>query len=164
MGLYPMHARHDLSMLICQVSQQLNAEVAGHVYNNFLFNIVGTKKDILAVHRRVSEVMAKYARTEVQTDVLDNGPLSATACVSIYVSGGRVERKAARRQRGVLRNLKEVEDEVAMMYASWLPFGNVNMPLPGWLLGATAWRLLAVVVAIGVIAVAVYLRRAPSIT
>lgn len=130
--LYPMHARHDLSFGICRASQQLNAEVAGYVYNNYLFNIVGTKKDIMAIYRPISKVMTKYARTKVQIDVLDNGPLSVTACVSIYVSGGRVAQKAARRQRGNPRNFKEVQDEIATMpnrYDGWLSFGNPYLPV-----------------------------------
>jgi hypothetical protein len=44
---------------------------------------------------------------------LDNGLLSSTACVSIHAKGGRVEAVLQVRQRGVTRNLEEVEKEAA---------------------------------------------------
>jgi hypothetical protein len=112
--LYPMHARADLSMTLCRVSRQLNQEFAAYVYTNYLFNIVGKLKELLLAYKPILLVMQKYARTTVQHDIYSNGPLSSTACVSIYATGGVVQRTVVKRQRGILRDWKEVEEEVAL--------------------------------------------------
>lgn len=116
--LVPMLSRGDLSLSVLSSCRQLYQEAAGHLYNNFIFNVVGLTKDCVENYQSIQHAVEKHARTLVKTEVLDNGVLSSTACISIYASGGFVEGLACRRQRGVPRNLEEIKRQIAEQYES----------------------------------------------
>lgn len=116
-GLNPMHPAGYLPLALLLTCSQLHAEAAGYLWNNYLFNIVGYKKHCMAHYGQILELLDKYARNGTKIDVLDNGLLSSTACVSMYARHGHVEAMARKRQRGVRRVLREVEEEAAAMPA-----------------------------------------------
>jgi hypothetical protein len=80
-----------------------------------LFNIIGYKKHCMAHYKPLYTLMERYAKHGANVEILDNGELSSTACVSIHAKNGHVETMVHVRQRGVPRNLKEVEQEAAQL-------------------------------------------------
>lgn len=95
--------------------RQLHDEANDYFYNNYLFNILGYKKYCMAHYEPVYRQMKRFAKNGAKLEVLDNGLLSSTACVTLHAKGGHVEASFRSRQRGVPRDLKEVEDEAASM-------------------------------------------------
>jgi hypothetical protein len=112
-SIHPMMRPGSLSMEIFLTCRQLHLEASGYLYNNYLFNIIGYKKYCMAHYRPINLLVERYAKNGSSIEILDNGLLSSTACVSIHAKGGRVEAVLQVRQRGVTRNLEEVEKEAA---------------------------------------------------
>jgi hypothetical protein len=112
-SIHPMMSPGSLSMEIFLTCRQLRLEASGYLYNNYLFNIIGYKKYCMAHYRPINLLVERYAKNGSSIEILDNGLLSSTACVSIHAKGGRVEAVLQVRQRGVTRNLEEVEKEAA---------------------------------------------------
>ncbi|OQO07515.1 hypothetical protein B0A48_07212 [Cryoendolithus antarcticus] len=112
-GLSVMLSKGELPMNVFTVCRQIHSDTSGYLYNNYLFNVVGLTSDCIARYEPLQQVVRKHARGDVKTDIFDNGVLSSTACISIYVSGGFVEGIAHRRRRGVPRELSEVKLELA---------------------------------------------------
>lgn len=113
--LYPMMRPGSLAMDIFLTCRQLQAEASDYFFNNYLFNIIGYKKYCMAKYKPVNFLMERYAKHGSNIEILDNGNLSSTACVSIHAKGGHVEAMLHVRQRGVQRDLKEVEEEAAQL-------------------------------------------------
>jgi hypothetical protein len=111
----PMMRPGSLGTDVFLVCRQLQAEASDYLFNNYLFNIIGYKKHCMAHYKPVYELVERYARHGANIEILDNGNLSSTACVSIYAKEGHVEAVLHVRQRGVQRDLKEVEEEAAQM-------------------------------------------------
>jgi hypothetical protein len=111
----PMMRPGSLGTDVFLVCRQLQAEASDYLFNNYLFNIIGYKKHCMAHYKPVYELVERYAKHGVNIEILDNGNLSSTACVSIYAKEGHVEAVLHVRQRGVQRDLKEVEEEAAQM-------------------------------------------------
>lgn len=65
--------------------------------------------------RNTRPSIERFAKHGSNVDILDNGLLSSTACVSIHAKGGHVEDLVRARRRGVLRDFKEVRKEAAEM-------------------------------------------------
>jgi hypothetical protein len=114
-GLDPMMPPGSLETHIFLACRQLQAEASDYLFNNYLFNIFGYKKHCVAHYKPIYELMEKYAKHGANIEILDNGALSSTGCVSIYARGGHVEAMLHARRRGVPRDLKEVEEEAAQM-------------------------------------------------
>ena len=114
-GLHHMLAEGSLPMHIFSVSRQMNMEAGEFLYNSYLFNVIGHKKHCIDHYRSIFELLDRYARDGADVDVLDNGLLSVTACVSMFARGGNIEAMARSRQRGARRDLHEVEAEARNM-------------------------------------------------
>jgi hypothetical protein len=112
-SIHPMMRPGSLSMSIFLTCRQLQLEASGYLFNNYLFNIIGYKKHCMANYKPINLLVERYAKHGSSIEILDNGALSSTACVSIHAKGGRVEAVLQVRQRGVTRNLEEVEKEAA---------------------------------------------------
>ena len=67
----------------------------------------------MAHHKPINLLVERYAKNGSSIEILDNGLLSSTACVSIHAKGGHLEAVLQVRKRGVTRNLEEVEKEAA---------------------------------------------------
>lgn len=112
-GVHPMGRPDSLHMDIFLTCRQLRMEASDHLFNNYLFNIIGYKKHVMLHYKPINLLMERYAKQGSSIEFLDNGVLSSTACVSIFAKGGRVEAMLQARQRGVTRGLEEVEREAA---------------------------------------------------
>lgn len=112
-SIHPMMSPGSLGMDIFLTCRQLHLEASGYLFNNYLFNIIGYKKYVMTQYRPINLLVERYAKHGSSIEILDNGLLSSTACVSIHAKGGRVEAVLHVRQRGVTRNLEEVEKEAA---------------------------------------------------
>ena len=62
-------------LLTCRA---IHAEGSEYLYNSYLFNIIGTKRDCLYNYERFLETLKKHARHEVYINAFSNGPHSAT--------------------------------------------------------------------------------------
>jgi hypothetical protein len=111
----PMMRPGSLGTDVFLVCRQLQAEASDYLFNNYLFNIIGYKKYCMAHYKPVYKLVERYAKHGANIEILDNGDLSSTACVSIYAKEGHVEAVLHFRKRGVQRDLKEVEEEAAQM-------------------------------------------------
>ena len=105
----------SLSTGILLACHQLHAEASDYLFNNYLFNIIGYKKHCMAHYKPLYELMQRYAKHGANVEILDNGTLSSTACVSIHAKDGHVEAMLHVRQRGVPRDLQEFEEETAQL-------------------------------------------------
>jgi hypothetical protein len=114
-SINPMMRPGSLSIGILLTCRQLHSEASDHLFNNYLFNIIGYKKHCMAHYKPLYELMERYAKHGANVEILDNGTLSSTACVSIHAKNGHVEAMLHVRQRGVPRDLKEVEEEAAQL-------------------------------------------------
>lgn len=114
-GINPMMRPGSLKPDIFLTCRQLQAEASDYFFNNYLFNIIGYKQHCMAHYKPLYELMDRYAKHGASVEVLDNGTLSSTACVTIHAKDGHVEATLRARRRGVPRDLKEVEEEVAQM-------------------------------------------------
>ena len=112
-SIHPMMSPGSLNMDIFLTCRQLRLEASGYLYNNYLFNIIGYKKYVMAHHKPINLLVERYAKNGSSIEILDNGLLSSTACVSIHAKGGHLEAVLQVRKRGVTRNLEEVEKEAA---------------------------------------------------
>jgi hypothetical protein len=111
----PMMRPGSLGTDVFLVCRQLQVEASDYLFNNYLFNIIGYKKYCMAHYKPVYKLVERHARNGAEIEILDNGDLSSTACVSIYAKEGHVEAVLQVRKRGVQRDLKEVEEEAAQM-------------------------------------------------
>lgn len=112
-SIHLMMSPGSLSMNIFLTCRQLRMEASDYLFNNYLFNIIGYKKYCMIHYKPINLMMERYAKNGSSLEFLDNGVLSSTACVSIHAKGGRVEAMLQARQRGVTRDLGEVEKEAA---------------------------------------------------
>lgn len=114
-GLHHMLAEGSLPMHLFTICRQINTEAGEYLYNKYLFNVIGHKKHCIDHYRTIFELLDRYAQNGADVDVLDNGLLSVTACVSMFARGGKIETMARSRQRGARRDLHEVEAEARNM-------------------------------------------------
>jgi hypothetical protein len=114
-SINPMMRPGLLSIGILLTCHQLRSEASDYLFNNYLFNIIGYKKHCMAHYKPLFELMERYAKHGANVEILDNGALSSTACVSVHAKDGHVEAMLHVRQRGVPRDLKEVEEEAAQL-------------------------------------------------
>ncbi|KAK4500464.1 hypothetical protein PRZ48_008653 [Zasmidium cellare] len=97
-------------LLVCR---QLHSEAGDYLYNTYLFNIVGRKRDVLAQYGRFLSVLERHANDEVHVDAFTNGWHSSTMCVSLHTGEGK-KAMLERRERGVAKSIEEVWDEVRL--------------------------------------------------
>jgi len=114
-SINPMMRPGSLSTGILLTCHQLHSEASDYLFNNCLFNIIGYKKHCMAHYKPLYKLMERYAKHGANVEILDNGELSSTACVSIHAKDGHVEAMLHVRQRGVPRDLQEVEKEAAQL-------------------------------------------------
>ena len=114
-SINPMMHPGALSTGIFLTCRQLHSEASDYLFNNYLFNIIGYKKHCMAHYKPLYELMERYAKHGANVEILDNGTISSTACVSIHAKDGQVEAMLHVRKRGVPRDLKEVEAEAAQL-------------------------------------------------
>ena len=100
-----------LPIHVLLVSRQINDEAVGFLYNNYLFNIVGTKEHCLASYKIFLEPLHRHARNSVRMDVFSNGPHSATMCISLQAGDAKTD-VLDKRQRGQRKSIREIEAEV----------------------------------------------------
>lgn len=96
-------------LLVCRA---LHSELSELLYNSYLFNLVGTKKDCLAGYRPFLRTLRLYARKGevVHVNAFSNGGHSATMCLSLQAGEGKMG-VLNERQRGLPRTLRELEEE-----------------------------------------------------
>ena len=128
-------------LLTCRA---LHTEASEYLYNSYLFNIIGTKRDCISNYERFLLTLKKHARNEVYVDAFSNGPHSATMCVSIHVGKARMALLKSRK-RGQPKEIQEFRREVALMAKShraptWI--WSLIWPLLG-VLAALAFALVA---------------------
>ena len=115
-GLHPgLTAGGMLPVQVLRVCQQMNLEAAEYLYNHYLYNVLGHKKHCIAHYKTIYNALQRFARHGAGIDVLDNGLLSVTACISLFAKGGKIETMARGRERGARRDLREVEAEARSM-------------------------------------------------
>lgn len=114
-SINPMMRPGSLSTGILLTCHQLHSEASDFLFNNYLFNIIGYKKHCMAHYKPLYNLTERYAKHGANVEILDNGTLSSTACVSIHAKDGHVEAMLHVRQRGVPRDLQEFEEEAAQL-------------------------------------------------
>ncbi|KAM0721833.1 hypothetical protein Q7P37_002758 [Cladosporium fusiforme] len=114
-GLNPMLRPGELSMSIALTCSQLYAEANDYFYNNWPINIIGYKKYCIDHYQPIHKLSERFAKNGSCLQVLDNGVISTTACVSIHPKGGRVDAMMRRRKQGNPRDLEEVTMEADCM-------------------------------------------------
>lgn len=110
-GLQSIHPQHGIPIESFRACRLLNDEASGFLYNNYLFNIIGLKKDCLAAYEAFVHTAQKYARREVRVHAFSNGTHSKTMCISVHAGDGKLG-IVERRERGVLKDISELEHEV----------------------------------------------------
>lgn len=88
---------HSIPTALLLTCHQMHLEAGEHLYNSYLFNLIGTKADCLTHHTAFLETLRKYARKEVRVDAFGNGAHSATMCISMQAGESKME---ILRQRG----------------------------------------------------------------
>ena len=91
----------------------LHREASEYLYNGYIFDIVGKKKDCVFQHQRLKKTVEKYARNEVHTRALSNGLDSWTGCISIFAGDAKLA-ISERRQRGQPATIEELAREEEM--------------------------------------------------
>ena len=94
-------------------SRAIHAEAIEYLYNNYLFNIIGTKRDCLANYKSFLRTLEKYARNEVHVHAFSNGSHSATICISLLAGDARMS-LLKRRERGEPKAIADIESEIAV--------------------------------------------------
>jgi hypothetical protein len=103
---------HGIPTNILSTCRALQAEGSEYLYNNYLFNIIGTKHHCLDAYNDFLSTVKKYARNEVHVNAFSNGSHSSTMCLSIHCGEGRTA-MLRRRERGEPKAIDELEKEVA---------------------------------------------------
>lgn len=93
-------------------SRLLYLEASGYLYNGYLYNIIGTKRNCLRNYRGFLSTVHKHAWNEVHVDAFGNGAHSSTMCVSIHV-GEAMKALLRRRERGEPKKIRDLEQELA---------------------------------------------------
>jgi len=104
---------HHISTNLSRVSRHFHAEANDYLYNNYLFNIVGTKKDCLASYESFAGTLRKYAKDDVRINAFSNGVHSSTMCVSLHAGDGKMV-LLNRRMRGEPREIREMREELGL--------------------------------------------------
>ena len=101
-------------LLTCRA---LNTEICEHLYNGYLFNIVGKKIDCLSTYEPFEITLRKHARDLVHVDAFSNGSHSSTMCISLQAGEARMT-MLKERERGEPTTILEMRKEVGMPEAS----------------------------------------------
>ena len=123
-SITPEHQVPTDLLLTCR---GLNTEVSEYLYNYYLFNIVGKKRDCLATYESFLNTMKKHARHDVHVDAFSNGSHSSTMCISIQAGEGRMA-MLKRRDRGEPKQIQELEKEVALAESEYRAAHRLFVP------------------------------------
>lgn len=140
-----------LAVPLFRTCRRLHAESAAFFYSAHLFNLVGTRTEVLARYAGLLATMrghAAFSGREVRVDAFSNGSHSRTVCVSMQVGEGKVG-MLERRNRGVRREMAELvlEERLEMKVGGLVGSGSWGMVMC-WL-GALVVVLVAWFVAWG---------------
>lgn len=145
----------NIPTALLRVCKALSIEASEYFYSNYLFNILGTKKDCLATYDTFLKTVKKFARDEVQLHAFSNGIHSVTGCLSIHSGGGRALALLRQRQRGQPKTILELQEELKAEESSWRTFTG-RMPTQP-ITSSIAFTTWSICLALLAIALAVYL-------
>ncbi|KAK4546054.1 hypothetical protein LTR36_002191 [Oleoguttula mirabilis] len=136
-SMSPEYGLPTNALLVCR---QINEDMSDYLYSNYLFNIVGTKRDCLVTYKSFLDTLRKHARHEVRVDAFSNGEHSATMCISLQAGefkNGVLDRRA----RGEHKPIRELEQEFGMTrHTTWsLERVTIGLAVCGVLLALIAW-------------------------
>jgi len=103
---------HRVPTTLLRVNSQLHVEASEYLYNGYLFNLVGTKKDCITAYKPFLATIEKYSREAVRADVFSNGRHSATMCMSLQSGDAKLDFLKSR-ERGQPTTLMSLKEEVA---------------------------------------------------
>lgn len=131
-------------LLVCR---QLHREASEFLYNGYLFNLVGTRKDCLRLHKSFLTVLETYARTAPKVDAFSNGAHSSTVCISMQAGSAKAD-LLRRRGRGQPRELCDLETEEASVKAPRYAWVRMVFPTNGWVFAfGLGGLVLAIIIA-----------------
>jgi hypothetical protein len=104
---------------LLRTSRAINREASEYLYNNYLFNIIGSKMDCLERHVVFLQTMRKYAREEVHVDMFGNGEHSQTMCISVQAGEAKMALLKSR-ERGEPKTLRQIMDELGVVDTAFL--------------------------------------------
>jgi len=127
-----------------RVCHQLNAEASGYLYNSYLFNIVGTKKECLSAYQPFLKNLRKHAQHNVRVNAFSNGEHSATMCISLQAGDARMG-ILKRRRRGEPKAISELEQEQGLAKDTIQSCDRIGMAVAacGVLLALLVWLLVS---------------------
>ncbi|RMY82529.1 hypothetical protein D0861_07851 [Hortaea werneckii] len=99
-----------LALQLFLVCKDLSTEARAYLYNSYLFNVVGTKKDCLKAYKSFETILHRHARHPVRINAFSNGQHSATMCISMQAGDAKMD-VLNRRRRGEARTIREMELE-----------------------------------------------------
>lgn len=105
------HGRIPIELLV--TSKALYSETSEYLYNGYLFNLIGTKRDCLKNYERFLTTLQKHAREPCFVHAFSNGPHSSTMCISMQAGKAKMA-LLERRSRGQLRTISQIKSEVAL--------------------------------------------------
>ena len=134
----------NLPTSIFRVDRQLHHEASEFLYNGYLFNIVGTKKNCLANYKPFLQTLRKHARNEVNMNAFSNGNHSATMCLSLQAGDAKMA-LINRRRRGEPKTILELQEEQDFLKAPARRGGKVTsvMAVAAVLVSLLSYILLA---------------------
>ena len=129
------------ALLACR---QMHAEGSGYLYNSYLFNIVGTKKDCVTAYEPFLKTLRGYARHDVRINAFSNGEHSATMCISLQAGDARMG-ILKRRRRGEPKAISELEQEQGLAKDTIQSCDRIGMAVAacGVLLALLVWLLVS---------------------
>lgn len=99
-------------------SPEFYTEASEYLYNGYIFNLLGTKKDCLANYKIFHQILQKHARDKVHVHAFSNGAHSSTMCISFQAGDSKLA-LLERRSRGQLRTIPQIELELALAENSY---------------------------------------------
>ncbi|KAF2212848.1 hypothetical protein CERZMDRAFT_97347 [Cercospora zeae-maydis SCOH1-5] len=130
----------------------LHSEASRFLYTNYLFLIVGEKRDCLANYEKLQRTLQHHAQAPVHVHPLSNGKHSQTGAILLHVGDARLFGVQAR-GRGVPVTVEDLKREVEtggeggfgvmrMVYGSLWPHYGLNeagFVLAGIVVAVLAW-------------------------
>jgi hypothetical protein len=90
---------------------QLRRETNEYLFNRYLFNVVGDKRDCLENHPYFCELIRRWARGVVHIDAFSEGVRFHNVCVALHAGEGHVAR-VRKIDGGVHRSMQRIRWEV----------------------------------------------------
>ncbi|KAK3718362.1 hypothetical protein LTR37_005175 [Vermiconidia calcicola] len=84
-----------VSTSLLRTCKVLNIEASRFLYNSYLFNIIGRKKDCLTAYEKFLNTVNRYARQKVHVNAFSNGSHSSTSWRSSNGNAGKTRERRA---------------------------------------------------------------------